>query len=167
MEDIPPSHHPSWWMHMCDLVWNAMAESKSLLDQEQKFAVREPLTIYQRQKSIVADLVVDTFVGVRIPYDGKARAFCSRWNRQGLLPWFRGAVSIYHSYQTGVRVYDNGLVGPLKKRMLSLTLIVDTDNSSESYSSNAWRGIQDDIERMEVSAVPAIPALVLRVSILL
>ena len=52
--------------------------------------------------------------------------------------------------------------------MFSLAWIVDTDDGVlESYSSNACSGIQDDLERMEVSIVPAIPPLPLRVGIFL
>jgi hypothetical protein len=59
-------------------------------------------------------------------------------------------------------------VDALRTGMLSLALIVDTDDSVlESYSGNTCNGIQDDLECMEASIVPAIPVLDLRVSILL
>ena len=52
--------------------------------------------------------------------------------------------------------------------MLSLALIVDIDGINlESHSGNTRSGVQDDVERMEVSIVPAIFVLARRVGVLM
>ena len=125
------------------------------------------VTLFEMQLGI---LVVDTrnlWVG-GVAYDGKARALYSLRNRQGLLPWFCGTALIYHLNKVSVRVYVEMIIlWMLHEWMLSLALIVDTDGINlESHSSNTRSGIQDDVEHMEVSIVPAIFVLARRVGVL-
>ena len=57
--------------------------------------------------------------------------------------------------------------GCFPKVMLSLTLVVDTHGVIiVAYSRNTWSGIQDDLERMEVSIVPIVYVISRRVGIL-
>ena len=65
------------------------------------------VTLTEMQLGILVVYTRDCFVGVRVPYDGKTRAFHSLCNWQGLQPWLCGVELIYHSNKISVRVYFN------------------------------------------------------------